>query len=202
MQPETLFRTLAQSPRPRAKLEFNLNEVLGIPSSVRLYVQALGSWQVLPGIPKSDVMALALVHEDYKSVFATVAQLEDNLIESEYRLLFYEVNKTLESISPMIGYCNQAEIMKQLIEGARHPTNYMVTRSLGNCTSYEVVGDKVITREHPETFFGVPRWQLVDGQWMVYWAAHKVYSENLFGDVKEKEKASLQAHKKAQIDPT
>ena len=199
MQPDSLFRTLAQAPRPRALLEFDLKPILGI--SLSVYVQALGSWQILPGIAKSAIMALSLVNQDFEPIFSSVAQLEDSLIESEYRMLFYEVNKALEQISPMIGYCNQAEIMKRLIQGAQHPTNYIITRSLGNCTSYEVVGDRVITREHPETFFGVPRWSLVDGQWMAYWAAHKVYSENLFGDAKEKEKAAIQAHRQAQTNP-
>lgn len=176
---------LLETPRPKRLLKFRL---AGAPS-FKLYVRALSSHQLAdaPGDFIPYLLQQAVVLQNGSLAFSSPEKLSEILSVVEFKNFSTEVLNALSEISPMFNYCEAKEWNEKLEEGARHGSNFALTNSLGMCFNLMVLPDRIITQDHPEWFFNIPRNDLLDCHWMAYWSARKVYRESVL-DGSEKDK--------------
>lgn len=182
---DRLFRLLLETPRPKQALEFKITGV-----SNTLYVQALSSHEVADlsnDNLSAQILTKCLVLKSGKPAFSSAEKLGSVLSMAEFKELNREVSQVMSTISPMLGYCDQAAWNQKLEEGAKHPSNFSLVYSLGMCFDFIVLPDKIISKDHPETFFGIPRKELLDCHWMAYWSARKIYKEMVLGEGNEQQ---------------
>lgn len=180
---DKLFRSLLATPRPKRLLNFKLE-------NIRLYVQGL-AFSEIADIDSSgneyiaDIASACLVLENGKRAFSSGNSMATILSWSEFRKLTDETYRTLIEISPMLHSCDYAAWKAKLESGAAHPSNFIITNALGNCLSFTVLPTKVITHDHPEHYFNIPKKELLDCHWMAYWAARSIFKNNVFNENNE-----------------
>lgn len=174
--PEELFRILIQTPRPIRKMKFEL-------LNYQLYVQAISSVEISDN--KSDfennIILKSVVFKDYSPVFSSINSIK-NLMEPEYNKLKDETFFILSEISPILHLIDAKDWYPKLEAGARHPSNYLIMRMLGNSYQTIQMADKIVTKDTPEEYFNIPKKELIDCHLMAYWAAKKVYQEPILKD--------------------
>lgn len=182
---DVLFRTLLATPRPKQALQFRLS---GLPN-VDLFVQAVGSHEIAYSGSNliAYVLSKCLVLRNGRPAFSSPGKINELLSISEFRRLSQEALDVLAQISPMFSFVDYKEWNAKLDEGARHSSNFLLTHSLGMCFTLAVLPDKIVTQDHPELYFAIPRNQLLDCHWMAYWAARKVYKELVLGAGSDKD---------------
>lgn len=119
-----------------------------------------------------------------RKLFLLEKKVINSLSLGEFNRLRYEANKVLEEISPFLYRGDYKSWMEKLSIGASHPSNFLVAKSLGSSFTFTVLPTLLITHDHPELYFDIPRKELLDCHWMVYYAASKIYKENLLKDNK------------------
>ncbi len=120
----------------------------------------------------ASLISLSL-HHNGERMFPSADYVLD-LPDHELSPLSKQVNDALRVCSPQLGRCDYDVWADALLEGARDPSNTMAVRSLGGCISNDYGGR---TDERIQDYYGVPKCQLLDGHWFVYWAARKVYDQ-------------------------
>lgn len=178
----TIFRSLLQTPRPIKPLS---TQLMGF----SLQVQAISFADIADAFGTDQIDYHAIQQSVLikgKPAFSTVEAVK-RLSPTEFRKLRAEVLSTLEQISPMIHVSDPAKWNKILEAGARHSSNFIITQSLGSCFDVIALPTRIITKDRPEDYFGIPRKDLLDCHWMAYWCAKRVYQEQLFQDKTEEQ---------------
>lgn len=169
---DALFRKLATTPRPKEQLKFKITSY----PDVILFVQAISS-QEIAEVSGSDIglVIKSVIAKSGKQAFSSVESMRKLLTVAEYDSLVTEMHEILARISPAYNYCDHDEWMAKLIEGANSSTNYLLTKSLGDCYELIIAPNGVwLAQDRPERYFGVPRCKLLDCHWMAYLAAKEI----------------------------
>lgn len=179
---DALLRKLIQLPRPTKTIAFRLQQAKEIP----LKVKAISSLELMELQNKAketkssldtQLLISTLTLLNGKPAFSSMEKIKSIITMTEYETLLRQVSEALDEISPTFITADYDEWIAKLKRGADHPSNWMLTHSLGGCFVPHVLGDKVLTLDHPEHFFGVPKNQLLDGHWMAYIAARFIYQQ-------------------------
>jgi hypothetical protein len=156
-----------------------------------LFVRAVGSreWIALhraigekSGRDRTDaefaLLASVVVDGNSCPAFAPSSVLR-SLYEHEVDGLAEAVSDALAIISPTYAVCDVEKWISYLKEGAKRPENWCDMLSLSGCCSISFGFGKgmVHARHDPETFFGVPRRDLLDCHWIAYHAARAAYAD-------------------------
>lgn len=169
---DVLFRNMVATPRPKEILNFRIANA----PNVAFYVQAIGSQEIaeVSGLD-AGLISKCIVTKGDKPAFSSVESIKKILSVAEYELLVREMHKVLARISPAFNYCDSDEWMARLVEGAKHSSNYLLTKSLGDCYELIIAPNGVwLAQDRPERYFGVPRCKLLDCHWMAYLAAKEI----------------------------
>lgn len=170
IEPDVLFRKLLQTPRPMEKIDFTFSHA----KDLSLYVKALTSNDFFECKRNEQIIQKCLYLSNNKPAFIDTNNLEF-LTYREYQLLFNQIIEKLFSISPFFVIIDYDAWMDILIKGANHNLNYFTVHSLGQCFQYTNLATTLIIQDFPERYFSIPRNELLDGHWMAYLAAKKVY---------------------------
>lgn len=156
-----------------------------------LFVRAIGSRQWIElhrpigekrGRERTDaefaLLASVVVDGNCRPAFDPPALLR-SLYEHEVDRLAEAVSDALTTVSPTYAVCDVEKWIGYLKEGAKQPENWCDMLSLAGCCSISFGFGKgmVHARHDPETFFGVPRRDLLDCHWIAYHAARAAYAD-------------------------
>ena len=156
-----------------------------------LFVRAVGSreWIELHraigekrGRERTDaefaLLASVVVDADCRRVFDPPSLLR-NLYEHEVDSLAENVSDALSIVSPTYAVCDVEKWIGYLKEGAKRPENWADMLSLSGCCSISFGFGKgmIHARHDPETFFGMPRRELLDCHWIAYHAARAGHAD-------------------------
>lgn len=156
-----------------------------------LFVRAVGSreWIALHraigesrGRARTDaefaLLARVVVDADCRSVFDPPSLLR-SLYDHEVDRLSEAVSDALSIVSPTYAVCDVEKWIGYLKKGAMQPENWCDMLSLSGCCSISFGFGKgmVHARHDPETFFGMPRRELLDCHWIAYHAARAAYAD-------------------------
>ena len=175
IRPERLFRLLLRLPRPRLPLEFRFNQ-----SSEPIYAQAVSGAE-LEELATSEAyeyqtLSKVLVDVNDRPLF-TSTQLQECLTPEEFRRLRNQARLALDIISPTLLSADWKAWQDYLMEGAKHPSNFLQATALGGCYSTVSIGESIRIIRTPERFFGVPLSQLIDSHWLVYMTCRNLTEE-------------------------
>lgn len=174
--PEELFQLLLETPRPKKDITFRLAAA----PQLQLSVQALSSLE-LQTCKHNDQLILKTLMLENQVAFSSIKNLEF-LTYREYQLLYREIIATLEIISPTFLNCEVSSWIDILTQGAQSYLNFLPMHSLGQCFQYSAIGSVLLCQDFPERYFNLPRNQLLDGHWLAYLAAKKVYKQRNLND--------------------
>jgi hypothetical protein len=182
---DKLFRLLLTTPRPKQPLKFRIGES-------RLYLQAISSAEIADIESKNteyeaDIISKCLLLSSGKKAFSSGLSIMNLLRASEFKQLNDEVFEILGRINPMIITCDYKAWMAKLESGAKHPSNYITCRALGGSVSFTLAPNKTIIHDHPEQYFNIPKKELLDGHWMAYLAARRIYLDDVFKESSDEE---------------
>ena len=88
--------------------------------------------------------------------------------------------KALDYASELWGRVSEAtgqELDAVLMKGARHVSNYTITRALGGCMEYAIGMSMMHTAERPDRWFGVPLAEMCDAHWFCFRVARRIVAE-------------------------
>ena len=194
--PEILFRQLLETPRPKRKLNIQLFDL-------DLFVYAMSSHELhechlldVENINAAIISKCVYLKNDraFKS-FETVKRLS----KPEYESLKNQVFDTLVEISPIFNLIDIPDWLKYLEKGATHPSNYVITQCLGSSCDLVSLPDRVLFKDKPEEWFGIPKKDLLDCHLLAYQVARKIYKDSLFKE-KETEEKEFESSVKSAFD--
>lgn len=169
VSPGRLFRLMLTLPRPVEALDYRLEAAPQAP----LFAQALAPLELAEALEDDSrdaaIVAAALV--DRRG--ARLVRTRDLLLltEREFADLRGAVFAALHRISPSYRLADADAWDRVLRTGAAQHMSTVV--AMGACR--EAVGTRIV--EAPDKFFGVPRCALMDGHWMAFRAAQRLYED-------------------------
>ncbi len=185
IEPEKVFHALL-SPAPVWPVAWKLDGM-----DEPLFVRAIGSREWIDlhrpigekrGRERTEaefvLLSSVVVDADRWRAFDPPSLLR-NLYEHEVDSLAEAVGDAISIVSPTYAVCDVEKWIGYLKEGAKHPANWCDMLSLSGCCSISFGFGKgmIHARHDPETFFGVPRRDLLDCHWIAYHAARAAYAD-------------------------
>lgn len=126
----------------------------------------------LPGM-RLGALVVALMHKamwtDTGPVFRSREFIEGYMGGREISLIGGQVLAGLNVVSPYYSESDWEGWQYAFRNGARESGNISAALSLGQCFED--------TCNFPERYFDVPRHELTDGQWMLYWGARSLIDD-------------------------
>jgi hypothetical protein len=177
-------------PRPRWSFEVELSGL----GRVELFVPALSSrrWveihrrlgrDLAAKDPRAEAEYVASLVVDREGLPALSADAILGLYEHETARLAEAACEALAVVSPTYAACDVRAWSDYLHQGALDPANISDALSLGGCfnVSWGYGRGAVHVFDHPETWFGIPRRELLDCHQMIYGAARRARAEIMKG---------------------
>lgn len=165
----------------------------------QLYVKAISSIEL--DRYKDDIANLIIntvlirKNNSWQRAFTSKKSLNNLFTYPELNLLYNEALHIINEISPTLISTTNIQVEK-IKEGLNDPTNKLICTSLGNCFSIEIIGDKIRFKDQPELYYDIPRKELLDCHWIVYYQARNIQLKETFPETNKTDEEKMQELKK------